>query len=83
MMSNDNDDDCDAGGGLIWRQKEKGKERERDIDRQRKGEKERYLFIVDILTVYTLLSSGLHTSGTEWSMADRRRPVDILLIMCS
>lgn len=26
---------------------------------------------------------GSHTSGTEWSMADRSRPLDILLIMCS
>lgn len=29
------------------------------------------------------IPDGPHTSGTEWSMADRSRPLDILLIMCS
>lgn len=51
-------------------------DRKREKERGRGRETERNLCNEDILTFFT--PPGLHTSGTEWSMADRRRPVDIL-----
>lgn len=52
-------------------------DRKREKESGRERETERNLCNEDILTVFTP-PPGLHTSGTEWSMADRRRPVDIL-----
>lgn len=60
------ENDCDVKLKASWYE-----------DRRKTVKNDKRNYSVDMVTVFSV-ADGPHTSGTEWSMEDRSRPVDIL-----